>query len=308
MVTLREFSPKLRELINPDEDIEILASGLVFTEGPAWRAASRELSFNDLRGDARWVWSEAEGARRVAHPNFKANGATAEADGSLLLCEHVTSSVTRVRPDGARELVAFHYEGSYLNSPNDVVVKSDGSVWFTDSDYGRWDHIVGVARPFELGFQGVYRVPPGGGPTRLVAPKDEFSEPNGLCFSPDEKTLYVDDLDELKAFDVRDDGTLGPARLVRGAMGSEDAGSPDGMRCDELGNVWCTARDGIWIFAPDGELLGIVETPEICANVTWGGDDWRTLFLCTSTTVRRLRTRVAAAPLARTGRAADPIH
>jgi gluconolactonase len=299
MVTLRDASPRLRELIDPTEEFQTLGSGFIFTEGPAWLPREKALHFTDLQGDARWRWSEATGAVQTAHPAFKANGMTPGGDGSLLICEHVTSSVVRLRPNGDREVVAFHYEGTYLNSPNDVVMRSDGSVWFTDSDYGRWDHVVGVARPFELGFQGVYRVPPGGGPTRLVVAKDEFDQPNGLCFSPDESVLYIDDVTGIKAFDVHADGTLSPPRVVHAGMGGTGRGDPDGMRCDEQGNLWCTGPDGIWVFAPDGELLGVVETPEICANLTWGGDDWRTLFICSSTTVRSIRTRVASAPLTR---------
>ena len=303
MIELLHATDRLRELLDPDADFETIASGFVFTEGPAWQPATSTLTFSDLRGDARWSWRADRGARLEARPAWKVNGATVDLDGSILLCEHVSSSVVRVRADGAREVVAFHFEGTYLNSPNDVVVRSDGSVWFTDSNYGRWKHVVGVERPFELGFQGVYRVPPGGGDTELVVARDEFEQPNGLCFSPDESVLYVDDVDDLKAFDVRSDGTLGPARIVCSGMGSAGAetGNPDGMRCDEQGNVWVTARDGIWVFDPAGELLGIIRTPEVCANLTWGGDDWRTLFLCTSTTVRTLRTRVASDPRARHG-------
>jgi gluconolactonase len=171
-------------------------------------------------------------------------------------------------------------------------------VWFTDSNYGRWDHPVGVARPFELGFQGVYRVPAGDGPCALVVDRDEFEQPNGLCFSPDESTLYVSDLDHVKKFTIHDDGTLSAATIFHEHMGSGDGeyhGNPDGMRCDEHGNIWVAARDGIWVIDPAGQLLGILETPEICANLTWGGADGRTLYACTSTTVRSVRTRVRPA-------------
>lgn len=307
MLTVRSATPRLSELIDLEQDYEVIASGFAFTEGPAWQPATGTLTFSDLQGDARWEWTKERGARCLAHPAYKVNGATVDRDGDILLCEHVTSSVVRVRADGARELVAYHYQGSYLNSPNDVVVRSDGSVWFTDSDYGRWDHVVGVARRSELGFRGVYRVPPGGGPTELVVDRDEFEQPNGICFSPDESVLYVDDLDDVKAFDVRPDGTLSEARVLHRGMGSPEipgTGNPDGIRCDERGNLWVAARDGIWVLDPAGELLGILLTPEVCANLTWGGDDFRTLYLCTSTTVRTIRTKVASAPAARPGGAA----
>lgn len=303
MLEIEAGTDRLLELIDPDQDFQVIASGFRFTEGPAGQPRTRTLTFSDLQGDARWSWRADRGAKLLAHPAYKVNGATVDLDGSVLLCEHVTSSVIRVRDDGAREIVAMHYQGTYLNSPNDVVVASDGSVWFTDSDYGRWDHVVGVARPFELGFRGVYRVRPGG-PVELVVDKHEFEQPNGICFSPDERTLYVNDLDDVKAFDVQPDGTLGPARVLHSGMGSPEVpgdGNPDGMRVDERGNIWVTARGGIWVLDPSGDLLGIIRTPEVCANLTWGGDDWRTLFLCMSTTVRTIRTRVASDPLTRHG-------
>ncbi|BDZ45498.1 SMP-30/gluconolactonase/LRE family protein [Naasia aerilata] len=205
--------------------------------------------------------------------------------------------------DGRQEVVAFHFQGTYLNSPNDVVARSDGTVYFSDPDYGRWDHVVGVHRPLELGFQGVFLVPAGGGETRLVVDRAEFNQPNGLCFSPDESVLYVDDLDGVRAFDVAPDGTLSRPRTLATGMGDTAVpgrGNPDGMRCDERGNVWVTARGGIWVLSPDGELLGVVETPETPANLVWGGEDWRTLFVCMSTTVRTLETRVGPPPPVRT--------
>jgi gluconolactonase len=290
----------LEALTGPEPELETLATGFVFTEGPAWSSAEKALYFSDIQDDARWRWSPEEGARLVMRPNFIGNGMVYDRDGGLLVCEHVTSSVVRIRRDGARELVAFHYGGKYLNSPNDVITASDGSIWFTDPDYGRWDHRVGVARRRELGFRGLYRVPPGGGPAELMADEDEFEQPNGLCLSPDESVLYVDDLRGIKAFAIRPDGTLGPARILRWNMGDDGSGvpgEPDGMKCDELGNVWCAARGGIWVISPQGELLGVLETPEVTANLAWGGPEWRTLYLCTSTTLHRLQTKVASAPL-----------
>lgn len=296
-LTLRHATPALLELVDPAQELRELASGFHFIEGPAWSRWDGHLLFSDIQDDARWRWTPARGAELVARPNYIGNGMVYEPDGSLLVCEHVTSSVVRIRPDGAREVVAFHYEGRYLNSPNDVVVKSDGAIYFSDPDYGRWDHAVGVKRPFVLGFHGVYRVPPGGGDVQLVVEKDTFDQPNGLCFSPDESRLYVNDLTHVRVYDVQPDGSLANGRVIHDGMGSEDipgTGNPDGMKVDERGNVWCTARDGIWVLTSDGDLLGIVETPETVANIAWGGPDWRTLYLCTSTTLRALETRVAS--------------
>jgi gluconolactonase len=235
----------------------------------------------------------------VARPNFIGNGMVFDGSGDLLVCEHVTSTVVRIRPGGDRQIVAYHYRGSYLNSPNDVVTRSDGTIYFTDPDYGRWDHAVGVHRRRELDFLGLFSVGTAG-ELRLAAPEDTFDQPNGLCFSPDEAELYVDDRRGVKAFGVAPDGTLSPPRQLRSDLSSRDgekAGDPDGMKCDAEGNLWCTGRGGVWILRPSGELLGVLETPEIVANLAWGGPDWRTLFLCTSTTVHALPTRVPSAPL-----------
>jgi gluconolactonase len=302
MVTIRDRDPAIDALIDAEQDFVTIASGFRFTEGPVWLPETRSLLFSDIQDDTRWRWDAAGGAVVAARPNRIGNGMTRSRDGSLLVCEHVTSSVIRELPDGHHEIVAFHYRGTYLNSPNDVVERSDGSIYFSDPDYGRWDHAVGVARPFELGFHGVYRVAPGGGPAELVVGEHELDQPNGLCFSPDESILYIDDLDGVRAYDVAPDGSLGTGRVLHAGMGDTRIpgdGNPDGMRCDEAGNIWCTARGGIWVLTPTGRLLGVIETPETSANLTWGGDDGHTLFVCTSTTVRTLRTRVRAAPSTR---------
>jgi gluconolactonase len=299
-LTIQHGTPGLHELVDVDSSMRKLADGFSFIEGPVWNREGRFLLFSDIREDTRWRWSDERGAEVYMRPNYKGNGMVYDADGWLLVCEHVTSSVIRISPEGDRRIVAFHHEGRYLNSPNDVITRSDGTVYFSDPNYGRWDHPVGVKRPFELGFQGLYRVPPGGGDTVLLAPEDAFEQPNGLCFSPDERTLYVDDLHDVTAFGVRPDGSLEHARTFHRDMGSGSipgSGNPDGMKCDERGNLWCTGRDGIWVFRPDGELLGIIETPEVIANLAWGGDDWRSLFLCTSTSLHVLETTVASAAL-----------
>ncbi len=298
-MTLLNFSG-LDGLIDPPAELETLGSGFTFLEGPSWNAYEKALYFSDIQADSRWRWSQARGVELVMRPSYVGNGTVYDAEGNLLVCEHVSSSLVKIRPNGDRCLAAYHYRGKYLNSPNDVVTKSDGSIWFTDPNYGRWDHPVGVARRCDLDFQGVYRIPPGGGPIKLVVAQDEFQQPNGLCFSPDESVLYIDDLDGIKAFDVQPDGTLRNCRVFQAGMGSNGAGlpgDPDGMKCDALGNVWCTARGGIWVLAPSGEQIGLIATPEITANLAWGGDDWRTLYLCMSTTLRRVRTLVASAPL-----------
>jgi gluconolactonase len=302
MVSFTDGTDALHDLVDPAEEFTFLGSGFAFTEGPAWNVRAGCLVFSDIPGDARWRWSEQGGMELEMRPCFKGNGMVYEPDGSLLICEQVTSTLIRLRPDGAREVVACHYQGKYLNSPNDVVTGSDGSIYFTDPNYGRWPVAVGVARDCDLDFQGVFRVPPGGGDVQLVAGEKEFEQPNGLCFSPDESVLYVNDTTDLKAFDVAPDGSLCGGRQLARDMGSSGHGAagngnPDGMKVDEHGNIWCTARGGIWVLRPSGELLGVIETPEVAGNLVWGGADLRTLFVCTSASMHSLRTRVAPARL-----------
>jgi gluconolactonase len=228
---------------------------------------------------------------------------TFDLDGQLLVCEHVTSSVVRMDPDGSgsgREVLATHYDGKELNSPNDVVVKSDGAIYFTDPTYGRMPGF-GIEREQELAFQGVYRIPPGGGELELVA--GDFAQPNGLCFSPDESLLYVNDTDgrHIRVFDVQDDGALGNGRILAEGIGSGDLAIGDlvdGMKLDERGNIWVTGpgvetTHGICIFSPAGERIGTIDTPEAVGNLNWGGPDWNWLFAPASTSLYRVRCRVS---------------
>ncbi|HZR92451.1 MAG TPA: SMP-30/gluconolactonase/LRE family protein [Gaiellaceae bacterium] len=295
-------SAVLDDLIDPGATLTCIGSGYQFTEGPVWIAAERALLFSDIPGDTRWRWTDSRGMEVDLTPTFKGNGMALDADGNLLVCEQVSSCLVRFRRDGSRELVAFHYRGRYLNSPNDVVTRGrDGSIYFTDPDYGRWNDWIGQERSRELGFRGVYRVPPGGGEIELVVAEDEFDQPNGLCFSPDESLLYVNDSGRcnVKVFDVADDGSLGAARILHEGIGTgvPREGNVDGMECDEHGNVWVTGPGGVWVLSPDGEHLGTVETPEVCGSLCWGGDDLHSLFLMTSTTVHVVRTHVGPAPL-----------
>ncbi|MGE0138695.1 MAG: SMP-30/gluconolactonase/LRE family protein, partial [Ilumatobacteraceae bacterium] len=197
--------PSFEALIDPDAPLVKIGEGYQFSEGPVWNQREQALYFSDIPGDARWRWTAGDGMQLAATPTFKGNGLAYDVDGSLLVCEQVSSCLTRIRDDGRRELVAWHLDGVYLNSPNDVVVRAaDGSIYFTDPDYGRWNDWIGCKRAFVRDVKGVYRVPPGGGPVELVVEPHEFEQPNGLCFSPDESILYVNDSPraEIKAFDV----------------------------------------------------------------------------------------------------------
>jgi gluconolactonase len=296
-------SEKLFELVDRETQLERLGTGFTFTEGPIWNKEGRFLLFSDMPGDVRRRWSEEDGVTEVANPSNKGNGMTYDANGRLLVCEHSTSSLVRMDPDGTgsgREVVASHYEGKELNSPNDVITRSDGTIYFTDPWYGRTP-VFGIEREHELDFQGVYRIPAGGGEPELAVAEGEFEMPNGLCFSPDESLLYINDTPRalIKVYDVAADGTLSNARLFFDEIGSgviED-GVPDGMKCDERGNIWVTGPGGIWIISARGEHLGVLEVPENTANLAWGGPDWRTLFIAGSTSVYRIRTKVASARL-----------
>jgi gluconolactonase len=295
-------NPAFELLIDPGAELERLGEGYEFSEGPVWNQREQALYFSDIPGDTRWRWTRSNGMEVVATPTFKGNGLAFEDDGSLLVCEQVSSCLTRIRPDGQRELVAWHADGVYLNSPNDVVVRgADGSCYFTDPDYGRWNDWIGCKREFVRDVKGVYRVPPGGGPVELVVEPDEFEQPNGLCFSPDESILYVNDSPraDIKAFDVREDGSLGPCRMFRDKIGGGEMseGNLDGMECDALGNIWTSGPGGVWVIDPSGEKIGAIRTPEICGSVVFGGPDMTTLFLTTSKSVHLIETRVQGAPL-----------
>jgi gluconolactonase len=285
----REFS----DLIDVDAPVERLAGGFTFTEGPIWHPRDQFLLFSDMPADVRRRYDERGGVREVMRPSNKCNGMTYDANLALVICEHATSSLVRER-DGRREVLASHFEGNELNSPNDLCVHSDGSIYFSDPWYGRMP-VYGVERPRQLGFQGVYRVPPGGGELQLVVDRNLFEQPNGLCLSPDERHLYVNDTVRalIRVFEVRADGSLGPDRIFASGIRSElEPGVPDGMKCDSAGNIWVTAPGGIWVYSRSGALLGKIRVPELVANLHWGKADWRTLFMCATHSLYAVRTKI----------------
>lgn len=289
-------SSRLNDLVEPNVEVEQIATGFTFTEGPVWHPDGY-LLFSDMPADVRRRWTEEEGIVEVLRPANKCNGMTLDADLNLIVCEHWTSEVVRasLNADGTeagREVIASHYEGTALNSPNDVIVKSDGSIYFSDPTYGRMD-VFGNPRGQELSFQGVYRIPPGGGDLQLLA--DDYEQPNGLCFSPDESILYINDSGRVhvRAYDAQADGSITNGRILIENVGTGELadGIPDGMKCDELGNVWVTGPRGVWVVAPDGEHLGTVEIPEHVGNLNWGGPAWSTLYVPSSTSVYRFATK-----------------
>jgi gluconolactonase len=293
MTTHVAVSPDFASLIDPWAPVRQLGSGFQFTEGPIWHPLEHFLLFSDMPGDVRRRWDQS-GIREVMRPANKCNGMTYDADLNLIVCEHATSTLVRERPDGRREVLASHFEGRELNSPNDVVVKSDGAIYFSDPWYGRMP-VYGVERPRQLGFQGVYRVPPGGGAPQLLVERTLFEQPNGLCFSPDEKRLYINDTVQqlIRVFDVEPNGLISNGRVfASGIVSSLEPGVPDGMKCDASGNIWVCGPGGVWVYAPTGALIGKVRVPELVGNLTWGGPDFRTLFLTATHSVYAVETKV----------------
>ena len=264
-----------------------MATGFGFTEGPIW--FSDYLLFSDIPNSRIVRYQQREDEPHVTtyrHPSGNANGNTRNKQGRLVTCEHSTRRVSRTEANGTVVDIATHYEGKRLNSPNDIVVKSDGTVYFTDPPYGLPDYTEGK----ELEFNGVYRIALDGTLQLLV---DDFDRPNGLAFSPDESTLYVNDSPRrhIRAFDVQSDGMLANGRIFFD-MQHKDTGSPDGMKVDVEGNIWCTGPGGIWVITPDAKLLGHIIVPEQPANIAWGDADWHSLYITARTSLYRLRTKV----------------
>lgn len=269
--------------------VEKIASGFLFTEGPLWHAADRYLLFSDIPGDHLRRWSARDGISTFRKPCGQSNGLTWDREGRLIACEHATSRLTRTEANGNITALASTYAGKELNSPNDVVVKSDGAIYFSDPTYGR-DEGYGNPRPLQLDLRGVYRVAPGDHSLSLLV--DNFSQPNGLCFSLDEKQLYVNDTirRHIRLFDVLADGTLSTGRIWAETTG-EGAGAPDGMKIDCAGNIYCCGPGGIHIFAPDATCLGVMRMPEYTANFCFGDDDLCSLYVTASTSIYRLRVK-----------------
>jgi gluconolactonase len=289
MTTLAHADDGLKDLIPPDTKLETLETGMKFTEGPVWITWKDSfLIFSDIPDNQLKIWNAKNGMMTFREDSRNANGNTIDREGRLLSCEHAARRVVRLeREDGSITVLADRFDGKRFNSPNDAVVKSDGGVFFTDPTYGTPK---GEAR--EIDGRYVYRVDPEGKQVTKVA--DGFDQPNGLCFSPDEKTLYIADSGKphhIRAFDVQPDNTLANGRVFCVI----DKGIPDGIRCDEKGNVWSSAGDGVHVFAPDGKLLGKIEVPETPANLCFGGEDGKTLFITAQRSLYAIRTNVKGA-------------
>ena len=278
-----------RKVVGDETAVERLATGFDFTEGPIWHPREKHLTFSDMPGNHMRRWTAAGGVKTFRKPSNMANGNTYDRAGRMLSCEHATSQVTRTELDGTINVLATHYRGKQLNSPNDIVVKSDGRIYFTDPTYGRMAYY-GIERTPELDFRGVYRVEEdGSGLTLLV---DDFAQPNGLCFSRDEKRLFINDTERghIRTFDVGIDGPLSNGAVWADVKGTGN-GAPDGMKIDRDGNLYCCGPGGLHVFSPDARSLGVIGVPEVVANFAWGDDDLLSIFLTASTSLYRVRTK-----------------
>lgn len=276
-------SPEFDRLFPEGAKVEKVANGFEFTEGPVWHPDGY-LLFSDIPPGIVYKWKPGSKAEVHRKPSGNSNGLTFDGQMRLIACEHGNRRVSRTERDGSISTLASHYQGKRLNSPNDAVVASDGSIYFTDPPYGVEE------RDRELQSQGVYRIPTKGDIELLV---EDFERPNGLAFSPDEKTLYIADTARMhiRAFDLRADGSLTKGRVFA-EMKSDEPGAPDGMKVDSLGNVWCTGSGGVWVFDKNGTHLGTVKCPEVPANCAWGDQDGKTLYITARTGLYRVRTSV----------------
>ncbi len=268
--------------------VERLWTGARWSEGPVWFAAGRYLLWSDIPNNRILRWDETEGAVSVfRQPSNNSNGHTVDRQGRLVSCEHLTRRVTRTEHDGSVSVVADRYDSKRLNSPNDVVVKSDGSVWFTDPSYGILMDYEGDRAEMEQDGCYVYRVAPDGTITRVAT---DYLKPNGLAFSPDESLLYIADTGathhengpkHIRRHTVNADGTLSGGEVFAECTN----GLFDGFRLDRDGRIWSSAADGVHCYAPDGRLIGKVLIPEMVANVCFGGPKLNRLFICGTTSL-----------------------
>ena len=297
MSTLDVKDRGLHDLVSPDVTVVRVAGGLGFTEGPVWRGDA--LLFSDIPNNRIVRWRRLpEGPELTTFALGHSNGLTLGRDGRVLAAEHGGRRVTRIADDGTRTGLAEKFEGKRLNSPNDLVVKSGGAIYFTDPPYALQPAPPGGTRPEgwwkgvipgkELAMHGVYRLAPDGA-LHLLA--DDFALPNGLAFSPDESVLYIADsaYKHIRAFDVASDGSLKGSRVLLD-MASREPGVPDGMKVDVHGNIFSTGPGGVWVCRGDGTLLGRIILPELPANVGWG-EDGSVLFATARTSVYRIATK-----------------
>lgn len=279
------IDPRFRSCVLPNTRLENLGGGFRLAEGPVWLADVECLLVADVPNNRVMRWTESGGLAVFRQPSDYANGHTRDREGRILNCSHLRHGIERTEFDGRRHLLVDRYRAKRLNSPNDLAVKSDGTIWFSDPFYGLVTDYEGVKREAELP-PNLYRFDPRDGSLEVVA--DDFQSPNGVCFSPDERRLYVsesgapfasDPIQHIRVFDVSADGAqLSNARVFY----KVSPGFTDGLRCDEDGNVWSSAGDGVHCIDPAGTLLGKIKVPAIVSNLTFGGRQRSRLFICGS--------------------------
>jgi gluconolactonase len=290
---IRILDPRFSALVLGNAAIERIAGGCRFTEGPVWFGDGRFLLWSDIPNDCILKWEEETAAVSLFRkPSHYANGNTRDRQGRLVTCEMDAQRLTRTEYDGSITVLAQRFDGKPLTGPNDVVVKSDGSIWFSDNGAGIRGNYLGHKATPELPYR-VYRIDPRNGQIAIAI--GDMERPNGLAFSPDESRLYVVDTPgpgrrSIQVYDVVDDGT----RVAnRRQFNAAEPGGSDGMRIDIHGNLWCAwgggeGEDGVVVFAPDGELIGHILLPERCANVCFGGRKRNRLFMAASQSVYSL--------------------
>ncbi|HEV2685271.1 MAG TPA: SMP-30/gluconolactonase/LRE family protein [Actinomycetota bacterium] len=295
------IDPRFRKLVLPYVHAEKLYTGCRWAEGPAWFAAGRYLVWSDIPNDRMLRWDETDGSVSVfRQPSMNSNGHSVDVQGRLVSCEHRSRCVSRTEFDGKRTVLADRHDGKRFNSPNDVIVKSDGSIWFTDPSYGIDSDYEGDASTSEIGANNVYRIDPHSGRVSVVV--SDFVQPNGLAFSPDESLLYIADTGLTHDME-------GPAHVRRFTVSSDassisggdvfatcSVGLFDGFRVDAQGNLWLSAGDGVHCHASDGSLLGKILVPESVSNVCFGGPKLNRLFICATTSLYSVFLNTRAAP------------
>jgi gluconolactonase len=279
-------------IIGDAPPLDVIHRGVVFGEGPVWDRRRKALFFTDIVGDTIWMWTPGMGAQVVLEPSGHANGMTLDRAGRLLVAGWGGRTVFRFEPDGSLATLAARYQGRKLNSPNDIVVRSDGSIYFTDPPGGLFNvgH-TGDDMQRYLEIQGVYRIAPDGKEMTLVTA--DFVYPNGLCFSPDERLLYINCSRErlIRVYEVQADGGVRNGTVFFQYEGAE-RGNPDGIKCDVEGNVYCTGPGGIWVHDPQGRVVARLRIPHHPTNFAFGDDDWRSLYVTQLGWVMRTRVNI----------------
>ncbi len=280
---------RFAQLVHPVSGLETIAEGFTWTEGPVWFGDRDCLLFSDIPSQRILRWSEREGLSVYRAPSGFNNGNTRDRQGRLVGCRHGMRDVVRTEIDGSLTVLADRHGGRRLNSPNDVVVSSDGAVWFTDPSYGILSNFEGYRSAPEQEAHHVFRLSPEG---ELRAVVSDFVQPNGLCFSPDESLLYIAESgsshDNTVPSVIRRFAVEGAGLRDLGTFAEVDCGLPDGIRCDVAGNLWSSAADGVHCFAPDGTLLGKILVPQVVSNLCFGGADGQRMFITATTAVYRV--------------------